>query len=159
MSETLLRIDGEVEQAHELTLADLKAIHADYQVADVSQLDPRRKGAAVKLAGLLELARAKPTARYLGLHGTRDGFHASIPLEPVRNRGLLIYRLSDKPLDAKAGGPIRFFIPDYAACHTDEIDECANVKFLDHIELTAERGFDNRPEDEEEHERLHHTEQ
>ena len=39
--------------------------------------------------------------------------------------------------------------------NVDDIDECANVKFLDHIELTAERGFDNRPEDEEEHARLH----
>jgi len=158
VSETLLRIDGEVEQARELTLEDLEAIDAAYQVADVSKLDPQRKGTAVKLAGLLELIGAKPTAQYLGLHGTLDNFHASIPLEPVRDRGLLIYRLNDKPLDDKAGGPVRFLIPDYAACHTDEIDECANVKFLDHIELTAEKGFDNRPEDDEEHERLHQNE-
>ena len=51
--------------------------------------------------------------------------------------------------------PARFFIPDHAACHTDEVDECANVKFVDHIELTVGKGFDNRPEDDEEHERLH----
>ena len=35
----------------------------------------------------------------------------------------MIYRLDGQPLPAKAGGPVRFFIPDFAACHTAEIDE------------------------------------
>jgi hypothetical protein len=50
---------------------------------------------------------------------------------------------------------VRFLIPDYAACHTDEIDECANVKFVDRIELTTEKGFDNRPHDGAAHAALH----
>ena len=37
----------------------------------------------------------------------------------------------------------------------DEIDECANVKYLDHIELTAGKGHDNRPHDEQQHAALH----
>ena len=41
------------------------------------------------------------------------------------------------------------------ACHTSDIDECANVKFLDRIELAIGKGHDNRPEDDEEHARLH----
>ena len=49
------------------------------------------------------------------------------------------------------------FLSGYAAA-CDDIDECANVKFLDHIEFTAERGFDNRPEDEDEHAALHERE-
>jgi hypothetical protein len=44
---------------------------------------------------------------------------------------------------------------DYAACHTHEIDECANVKFEDRIELTAARSHNNRPHDGVEHEALH----
>jgi hypothetical protein len=32
------------------------------------------------------------------------------------------------------------------------------VKFLDHIELTVGKGFDNRPQDDEEHARLHENE-
>jgi len=104
---------------------------------------------------LMELVRAKSSAKYLGLHSTLDDFHASVPLEPVRDRGLFIYALDDQPLSVGAGGPVRFFIPDFAACHTDEIDECANVKFVDHVELTVERGFDNRPEDDDQHEELH----
>ena len=102
------------------------------------------------------LARS-PTPRTLACM-VRDDFHASIPLEPVRNKALVIYKLDGKPLDDSAGGPFRFFVPDHAACHTDEIDECANVKFLDHIELTVGKGFDNRPQDDEEHAHLHKNE-
>ena len=154
-SESVLRIDGDVEISRELTLADLVAIDASQQIIDVSQFDPKRHGDAVKLSGLLELVGAKASANYIGLHGTRDNFHASIPLAPVRDRAFLIFRLDGQPLDVKVGGPFRFYIPDHASCHTDEIDECANVKFVDHIELTAERGFDNRPDDDEEHAKLH----
>src|SRR5262249_14986547 len=103
--------------------------------------------------------RPKPDSKYLTLHSSSDDFHASIPLEAVRGRAILIYRLEGQPLPASAGGPIRFFIPDFAACHTSEIDECANVKFVDHIELSATRGHDNRPHDAQEHAKLHEREQ
>ena len=154
----LLKIDGEVEFPASLTFADLAAIRAEHQAVDVSRLAPKRQGDAVKLAGLLALVRAKPVAKYLGLHSSIDNFHASIPLDVVRDRGLVIYRLDGRPLPLKAGGPVRFFIPDHAACHTHEIDECANVKFVDHIELTATKGFDNRPLDEQSHAELHAAE-
>lgn len=151
----VLKIDGEVDRPQRLSFADLEAVDQSQQIVDVSRLDPKRKGDAVTLAGLLDLAGVRSSATHLGLHGTLDNFHASIPLGPVADRGILIYRLDGQPLDVSAGGPFRFYIPDHAACHTDEIDECANVKFVDHIELTAGKGFDNRPEDDEEHERLH----
>lgn len=156
--ENVLRIDGEVHTTRELTFEDLKEIDAGHQIVDVSQFDPKRQGDAVKLTGLLELVGVKDSAKYIGLHGTLDNFHASIPLEPVRDRAFVIYRVKGEPLDVKAGGPFRFYIPDHAACHADEIDECANVKFVDHIELTSVRGFDNRPDDDEEHAKLHEKE-
>ena len=110
------------------------------------------------LDGLLQLVGVKPSARYLGLHATQDDFHASIPLEAVRQRAFFIYRLAGQALANDQGGPVRFFIPDFAECHTEEVDECANVKFVDHVELTREKGFDNRPEDDQEHARLHQQE-
>jgi DMSO/TMAO reductase YedYZ molybdopterin-dependent catalytic subunit len=151
----MLTIAGEVANPRTLTFTDLAAIDPQYQVADVSRLLPGRKGDAVRLAGVLGLIAPKSTARYLGLHSSADDFHASIPLEAVAERALVIYRLDGQPLPAKAGGPVRFFIPDFAACHTAEVDECANVKFVDRIELTANKGFDNRPHDGAEHEELH----
>jgi DMSO/TMAO reductase YedYZ molybdopterin-dependent catalytic subunit len=153
-----LRIDGEVEQPASLAFADLAAIPQAFQVLDVSRIDAKRQGDAVTFEGLLARVRPKPSARYLTLHSSTDDFHASIPLEAVRGRAIVIYRLDGQPLPASAGGPVRFFIPDFAACHTSEVDECANVKFVDRIELTADRGFDNRPHDEKEHAELHERE-
>lgn len=168
MSNILLKITGLVEREMSLTFDDLSGVDAEQQIADMSEIDPKRKGGAVRLAGLLALAGLKAEAAYLGLHASKDDFHASVPLEAVRERGLVIYRLDagpsgdcvsgHRPLDEAAGGPVRFYIPDFAACHTAEVDECANVKFVDWIELTAEKGFDNRPHDGEEHEALHEGE-
>ncbi len=155
MTDPCLRIEGLVQTPRELTCADLAELAPDYQVPDVRQLDPRRPGGAVRLAGLLECVQVLPQATHLGLHGSRDNFHASIPLAPVRERGVVIYLSEGQPLPESAGGPFRFFIPDHAACHADEIDECANVKFLDRIELTQGKGFDNRPEDDDAHAKLH----
>lgn len=154
-SDTLLRIDGEVARPLALSYDDLTDCAASAQVVDVSRFDPARKGDAVRLDAVLALAGAKPEGDYLTLHASLDDFHASIPLGEVRERGLLIYRLEGEPLPRKSGGPIRFLIPDHAACHTAEIDDCANVKFVDRIEITRGRGMDNRPQDEGAHAELH----
>ena len=151
----LLRITGEVAEPRELSFADLQAIDAAYQIPDVSALAGGRVGRGVTLAGLLQVAGAKPSARYLGLHAAADNFHASIPLDGVRDKAFLIYEQAGQPLSPKAGGPCRFFVPDHLACHSAEIDECANVKFVDMLELTADKGHDNRPHDDAAHAALH----
>lgn len=151
----LLTIEGDVERRLVLSYADLAALPTEEQVADVSRFDPKRAGDAVRLSGLLALAGARPSAAWLTLNSSRDDFHASIPLAAVRDRAMLIYRLSGEPLPAAKGGPIRFLIPDFAACHTAEVDECANVKFVDRIELSPQRGYDNRPTEDEAHAELH----
>jgi DMSO/TMAO reductase YedYZ molybdopterin-dependent catalytic subunit len=152
----MLTISGEVQHPRSLTFDELAAIPVEHQVVDVSRLIPGRTGDAVKLSGILQLVQPRATAKYLGLHSSSDNFHASVPLAAVNDRALVIYRQGGQPLPPKAGGPVRFFIPDFAACHTAEIDECANVKFVDRMELTAEKGFDNRPHDGTSHEELHH---
>src|SRR5438105_3746394 len=154
----LLHITGDVAHPCDLTFADLAAIDPAYQIPDVSALAGGRSGTAVMLEGLLQLARVKPSARYLGLHAAADNFHASIPLEGVRGKAFLIYQLDGEPLSKKAGGPCRFFVPDHLACHSAEIDECANVKFVDTLELTVAKGHDNRPHDDAAHAALHASE-
>ncbi len=155
---TTLTIDGDVESPATFTFDDLAALGQQHQVVDVSRIDPKRKGDAVTLAGVLERVGPKASAKYLTLHASRDDFHASIPLDSVRERALLIYRLGGDPLPESAGGPVRFYVRDFAACKTAEVDECANVKFVDRIELSAERGYDNRPHDEKQHAALHERE-
>ncbi|MDZ4783674.1 MAG: molybdopterin-dependent oxidoreductase [Planctomycetia bacterium] len=150
-----LRVDGLVERALALNFDDLRALPEADQVRDVRRLGAKRGGDAVGLATILRLAGASSEAQYITLHAGADDFHASVPLSSVSDKAVLIYQQDGAPLPAAAGGPFRFFIPDHAACRTAEIDECANVKFVDRIELTRERGFDNRPQDETEHAKLH----
>jgi len=146
MAKPLLRIDGDVEQPLELAFDDLREFPERDQVQDVSQLNPNRRGGGVTLRSILDRAKPNPSAAYLTLHASTDGFAASVRLEAVQERGILVYRLDGSALPVSAGGPIRFFIRDSAACRTDELDDCANVKFVDRIEITTEPGQDTRYE-------------
>jgi DMSO/TMAO reductase YedYZ molybdopterin-dependent catalytic subunit len=159
MPPVLLTIDGDVAAPQTFSFDDLAAFPEEQQVIDVSRIDPKRQGDAVKLSALLARVQPSASAKYLTLHASHDDFHASIPLDAVRERAFLIYRLAGEPLPASAGGPLRFYIQDFAACHTAEVDECANVKFVDRIELSAEPGQDNRPHDAQQHAELHEREQ
>jgi DMSO/TMAO reductase YedYZ molybdopterin-dependent catalytic subunit len=151
----VLKIDGLVEQPLHLTFADLESIPEEAQVADVSRYHPNRQGDGVTLAALLERAGARPQANYVTLHAEQDDFHVSVPLAPLYDQGLVVYKLGPNRLGPERGGPIRFLIRDTALCHSSELDECANVKYLSRIELTERRGRDTRPASETEHAALH----
>src|SRR5687767_9862387 len=107
--EPVLKLTGEVSNPCELSYADLVAAPAEDLILDVSRVDPKRQGDAITLEGLLRMADAKPIAKYLGLHAATDNFHASIPLDPIRGRAFLIFRLDGQPLTSKQGGPFRFY--------------------------------------------------
>lgn len=151
----VLRVDGAVERPLSLRTADLRSLPESEQVIDVSRFHPTRRGDGVTLEALLRLAGPTAEADYLTLHAGRDDFHVSIPLQAVRGEGIVVYRDGDSSLGAEQGGPVRFLIRDPAACHTHELDDCANVKFLDRIELTVRKGRDTRPTDESAHAALH----
>ncbi len=153
--DVLLRVVGAVERPLELTFDDLIGLPEGDQVIDVSRFHPGRRGDGVTLEAVLRLAGPRADATHLTLHADRDDFHASVPLAPVRGEGLVVFRQGSQPLGPEHGGPVRFLIRDPAACHTDELDDCANVKYVDRIELTVGRGRDNRPTDDREHEQLH----
>ena len=107
MTETILKISGLLEREMSLTFDDLSGVDAEQQIADMSQIDPKRQGGAVRLSGLLAVVGVKAEAAYLGLHASHDDFHASVPLDAVRERGLVIYRdAQGSPLNASAGGPV-----------------------------------------------------
>jgi hypothetical protein len=77
----------------------------------------------------------------------------------VRAEGIVVYHRGGAPLEADQGGPFRFLIRNPAACHTDELDDCANVKYVSRIELSVRRGRDTRPRNDDEHAKLHQAEQ
>jgi len=154
-----LVVDGEVEQPLQLTFTDLQAFPAHQQVLDVSRFHAGRPGDGVVLEALLERARPRPAASYLTLHADRDDFHASVPLAEVRGEGIVVYRHGGSPLAHERGGPVRFIVRDPSACHTSELDDCANVKHLCRIELTDGRGRDTRPTTEAAHKALHRAQE
>lgn len=158
MNKPLLRIDGEVENPIELSYDDFRGFPEQDQVRDVSRFHPSRKGDGVTLNAVLERVAPKSAADYLTLYAMADDFAASIPLSAVRDEGIVVYELEGGPLPETKGGPFRFLIRNPAACHTDELDDCANVKFVDRIELTIGKGRDTRPATDEEHEDLHRAE-
>ena len=157
--DVVLTIDGAVERSLRLTCADLDALPESAHVGDVSRFHPKRQGDGVELDAILERAGVHPEANYLTLHADRDDFHVSIPLQPVREQGIVVYRLGEGPLGAEHGGPVRCGVRDPSACNTGELDECANVKYLSRIELTTRRGRDTRPSDEAEHAELHRSQE
>lgn len=156
MSEELvLTVDGAVERPLRLTRSDLDALPESARIRDVSRFQPQRRGDGVTLAAILEQAGVRPEANYLTLHADRDDFHVSVPLQPVRDQGIVVYHVGADRLRGEQGGPVRFLVKDPTVCHTGELDECANVKYLSRIELTIRRGRDTRPTSEAEHAALH----
>ena len=155
ITNVLLEIDGAVEHPLALTFDDLSAFPEAAQFADVSRLHSSRRGDGVTLDAILEQASVRPAARFLILHANRDDFHVCIPLEAIKGQGIVVYKLGSDALGVEQGGPIRLIIRDPSACHTGELDDCANVKYLSRIELTERRGRDTRPETETDHAALH----
>lgn len=151
----LLIVDGAVEERLALRYADLEALPVQYHVLDVSRFHPKRQGDGVALESLLERAQPRPDANYLTLHADRDDFHVSVPLDAVRGQAVVVYKQGENRLEAAQGGPVRLIIKDPTACHSSELDECANVKYLSRIELTVQKGRDTRPADDASHTALH----
>ena len=154
-SPVLLRFEGAVDRPLGWTFEELLAMPGDDQVPDVSRFHPGRRGDAVSLDALFRMAGPRPEASHVTLHADRDDFHVSVPLDALREQGLVVYKVGPDRLGVEQGGPIRLLILDPAACHSDELDDCANVKYLSRIELTVRRGRDTRPADEAAHAALH----
>lgn len=144
MTQTNLTIDGEVEAPVTLSRDEIAAFSEDSLIADVSQLEPRRQGRAIHLEALLDRVVPTSSATHLTLHASIDSFAASIPLDQIRKSGVIVFEIDGQVLERKHGGPYRFVIPNAAECKMAELDACANVKFLDRIELTAGKGRDTR---------------
>jgi 2-dehydropantoate 2-reductase len=143
MSQATITIEGAVRDGRSFTRETLAALPLEGRISDVSSVEPRRQGEAVRLGYLLEEAQPDDAVTHVTLHSA-DGFSASIPLADVRESGLIIFQLDGQEVPDTAGGPFRFLIPNAAECRTAELDACANVKSLSRIELTVGKGTDTR---------------
>jgi DMSO/TMAO reductase YedYZ molybdopterin-dependent catalytic subunit len=134
-----LEVDGVVERP--LTL-DWQGFLALPQVDDVSDFhcvtgwsvhDLRWTG--VRLQALLALARPRPEATHVMLHG-RDGYSANLPLEEaVKDDVMVAHALAGAPLPVEHGGPARVVVPQLWAWK--------GAKWLSRVELLPHdrRGY------------------
>jgi G3E family GTPase len=104
-----------------LRRADLAALAGG--IDDVSQLVPKRAGAAARISALFD-AQGVPASGSAVLCAA-DGFASEpVPLAALRE-GLLVHSLGGGPLPREQGGPFRLLIPEGVA---EAKPGCSNVK-------------------------------
>jgi len=134
MNDVLFRVEADLDTSRELTRSDLTAV-AD-SLIDVSTLDERRRGVAIRLRDLVEWLGVADAQR-INFFCSADDYQVDVALSAVIDRGLLIFGLDEGPLPNELGGPVRFWVPDAADCNTAEVDACGNVKGVDRLTFGA----------------------
>ncbi|OFW06142.1 MAG: hypothetical protein A3I61_18370 [Acidobacteria bacterium RIFCSPLOWO2_02_FULL_68_18] len=151
-----LRVDGEVEGALQLTLADLRGLPSVTQVVTLecagngrAFFDPPVAGVqwergavgtaawtGVRLADVLRRAGVRASARYLWLDGADRGpgrapdFIRSLPIDKAMDSDtLLAYEMNGEPLPLSHGFPLRAIVPGWEGAHS--------IKWLTHIQASA----------------------
>lgn len=136
----MLTVEGDVAAPRSFDDAALGALQD--QIADVAALVPGREGSAIWLRALLAEAGVLPTARFATLSSSDGKFAICVPLQPLLDRAVLLYRLGGAPLPEKKGGPVRVLLTGEVPCEGPGLDACAMVKGLGRIRVTAEREAD-----------------
>lgn len=110
-----LRVFGEVEQPLRLGWEEFRRLPEREVVVDIhcvtrwSKLGTRWRG--VPASRLLELARVRPSARFVLVHADPD-YSTNIPLEDLyRDDVLLAFEYDGKPLTPEHGYPLRLLVP------------------------------------------------
>ena len=122
----ILTVEGLVEAGRRFTYRELQATPG--QESDVGRIVPGRVGTAVRVGALLEHLELLPDARRVIFQSGDSGFSATVDLDQALDRALLVYKLYQRPLPEREGGPLRLLIPD-----TD--DRCENVKGVVRMEI------------------------
>ena len=136
----MLTIEGEVAAPRSIDPSELRRLPA--QIEDVSTVVPGRDGSAVWLRDLLAQAGVNPSARFVTLASGDGKFAISLPLQPLLERAVLVYRRGEAPLLPSSGGPVRVLLTGKVECQAPDIDACAMVKGLGRIRVTSEREPD-----------------
>jgi len=144
----ILTIEGSCVRPMSFGIHELRSVHEYYQVKDVSKVDEKLKGSAVRLRKLIDLVGPEHHTKYITVESEDGKFAASLPLDEISRTALVIYSIKNKPLERDEGGPVRFVIPFYG-------DKCANVKGAVRMTLSEEPGRDTRPSNSQEHADLH----
>jgi len=136
----MLIIEGELDGPRSIDPTDLRRLPV--QIDDVSKVVPGRDGSAVWLRDVLARSGLRPSGRFATLASGDGKFAISVPLQPLLERAMLVYRKGDAPLPLSKGGPVRLLLTGKVECEAPDIDACAMVKGLARIRVTVEREPD-----------------
>ena len=136
----MLIIEGELDGPRSIDPTDLRMLPV--QIDDVSKVVPGRDGSAVWLRDVLARSGLRPSGRFATLASGDGKFAISVPLQPLLERAMLVYRKGDAPLPLSKGGPVRLLFTGKVECEAPDIDACAMVKGLARIRVTVEREPD-----------------
>ena len=110
-----LRVFGLVENPVSLSLPELLDLGVEERTVDIhcvtrwSRLGMQWRG--VPMAGLLELVKPLPEARFVIAHA-EQGFTANLPIEAISDQQVLLAHEADgAPLTAEHGWPLRLLVP------------------------------------------------
>lgn len=142
-----LRVDGEVEEAIDLTWGNFKALPQVEDTSDFhcvtgwSQMDMRWGG--VLFSTVAGLARPREGASHVLVHGY-DGYSTNLPLEEaLKDDVLLVHTVEGQPLAREHGGPVRMITPQLWAWKGAKW--VCRLEFLSHDRkgFWEERGYSN----------------
>ena len=92
------------------------------------------------VAGLIERAAPAGSATHCTVVSDDGHYRASVPIDDLRSKGWLIFRLAGEPLPRDRGGPLRLVVPEGQTL-------CWNVKAVVELVFTEGPEPDSVPAD------------
>jgi DMSO/TMAO reductase YedYZ molybdopterin-dependent catalytic subunit len=147
VSDWKLRIHGEVERPLTLDFQDLLRLSQVKITCDVhcvtgwTLLDSRWSG--VRLKTILDLVRARPSARFV-IFEAAAGYTSNIPAsEAVKENVILAHSFAGEPLPQAHGAPVRALVPDRYFYKSAKWLEGIKVTGRDEPGYWETRGYSN----------------
>jgi DMSO/TMAO reductase YedYZ molybdopterin-dependent catalytic subunit len=142
-----LEVYGEVEKPATFSFEELKAEPSVVSISDIHCVEGwsivNNKWEGISFKTLAEIVKPKPNAAYVTFE-CEDGYTTSLPLlELLEDNALLAYKLNNKPLPPKRGGPLRLITPNKYAYKSPKWTR--KIKFTQKHELGywETRGYSN----------------
>ena len=125
----VIRVTGLVERPGEWAMEDLAGLSGQVSEGDLP-------GRGVSAGALLEASG--PRGGYVSVESDDGEYRASIPLEELSSKGVVVYGLADDRLPRERGGPFRVLVPEGRTL-------CWNVKGVGEMRVTAAPEPDSVP--------------
>lgn len=141
------RVFGEVDCEPQFTWEEFRQLPKVAQVSDFhcvttwSKLDVNWGGVSIR--SIVELAKPKPTARFLIAH-CGEGYTTNVPIEEALAADVMLaYELDGQPLPIEHGGPLRLVVPKLYGWKSAKFLRALQFAATDEPGFWEKRGYHN----------------